>query len=148
MERITWHFPPAISSRKLTRESEQQLFYQLAIEFSDILNRNVQINNGLPILFEDRVTLVHYQAKQFELTINLRKDPEPIVNISQLSVQPQNQGLGTKIVTHFLRRLSDTSYERVILDTRNDEDRRFWRSLGFKPSDRDWHLDWFFKIPH
>ncbi|MCY9658498.1 GNAT family N-acetyltransferase [Paenibacillus chondroitinus] len=155
MERITWHFPTAMSSKKLTHELEEQIFYQLATEFSDLLNRNVRINNDLPIRFEDRSsTNVFYQAKQFQLTILLNKEsylfdyPEPIIKICWFTVQPQNQGLGTKLMKHFLRTLSETSYERVILDTRDDEGRRFWRRLGFNPSSENWHLNWFLKIPH
>lgn len=156
MEQKTWHFPPSIGIKKLNHEAEQQLFYDLANDFSDILQRKVNINRGLPIRFEDSSTTIHYHAPQFELSIYLKQNcyfheydyPESLVKIAWLNVYPHNLGYGTKLMKHFLQSLSRTSYERVILDTRDQEGRRFWRRLGFTPAYEDWHLDWFLKIPH
>jgi hypothetical protein len=154
MEQTTWYFPRPMVIRKLSQEAEQQLFYDLAKEFSEILHRDVDINRGNPISFQDSSTNIHYHTKHFELSICLEKNhylrdyPEALIKIAWLSVYPHNLGYGTKIMKHFLLRLSGTSYERVILDTRDEEGRRFWRRLGFIPDDEDSRLDWFLKIPH
>ncbi|PEJ06801.1 GNAT family N-acetyltransferase [Bacillus wiedmannii] len=154
MEQKVWHFPPPMVVKKLSQETEQQLFYDLANEFSNILQCDVNINRGLPIRFEYDSTPVHYHSKQFELSLLLRKEyyfdeyPESLIKIAWLGVHPHNLGYGTKLMKRFLQLLSRTSYERVILDTRDEDGRRFWRRLGFVPACGDSHLDYFFKIPH
>jgi ribosomal protein S18 acetylase RimI-like enzyme len=154
MEHRTWHFPPPMTVGKLSKEAEQQLFYDLAKEFSEILQRNVNINRGFPISYENGSTNIHYHAAHFELSIRLEKNyylndyPESLIKIAWLGVHPHNLGYGTKLMKHFLGRLSETSFERVILHTRDEEGRRFWRRLGFTPDCDDLHLDWFLKIPH
>lgn len=154
MNSKTWYFPQPYNQKRFTQEEEQQLFYNLAKEFSTILSREVVINTGHSIIFDsENGTTVNYSSKMFNLTIKLIRDyefafnryREPVVFICMLYVEPQYLGIGTKLMKLLIRQLSPTSYLRIVLDTGDENSRRFWRRLGFQPpfnsnTPLEWHL--------
>lgn len=155
MERTTWHFPkPLHDKKKLNKQEEQELFYRLAKDFSSILDREVIINNNYPIMFNDESTFIYYRASGFELNICSKKGwlfnktETQYLKIAFFMVEPKNRGIGTKVIKHFIHELTSTTLEFVVLDTRDDGGRRFWRRIGFRPSyNLDEHLDWYLKLP-
>ncbi|OAB32790.1 hypothetical protein PMSD_17645 [Paenibacillus macquariensis subsp. defensor] len=147
MGEITWHFPQPLTSKKLSQEEEHQLFYDLAEQLSEIINREVKVNHGYyPIdfvAFENpdcaRISIL-YSALDFDLHITLIKkriswdveEKEKIIVIDSISVKPRSQGLGSKLMKHFIQQMSNTSYNKVVLIFGCEDAGRFWRRMGFK----------------
>ncbi|RDI40919.1 GNAT family N-acetyltransferase [Falsibacillus pallidus] len=157
MEHIIWHFPkPLHEKRKLSELEEQKLFYRLAQDFTSMLDREVIINNHIPIDFNKRVTYIYYKSVGFQLTIALKRDWElnhhecdqANLKICFFMVEPKNIGIGSRIIKHFIKEVATTNFQYITLDTRDEDGRRFWKRLGFSPKgDLKDQIDWYLKLP-
>lgn len=135
----TW--PPKITN--VLKTTNDQLFHEIAKNFTLIMGTEVavsiqkyedswrisyQINDGRSLKFNfslyDPANKV-YLYSGFEIA-------EPAIDIHELLIQPQGQGLGTRIMFAFLEKIETTPFTRIVLRAGNQDEAKFWERFGFQ----------------
>ncbi|CAH1202964.1 hypothetical protein PAECIP111891_02174 [Paenibacillus allorhizoplanae] len=123
----------------LKQKNDEKILCNLVHLFSEITGSEIRINNGYGINLNNKWSQVNFMGKGIQLNIWFDKKyhyaneyyiEQRVIKICYFSVYPQGVGLGTKIIHTFLQEMNKTSFEKIILDSKESAV-EFWRKMGF-----------------